>query len=403
MSDTGHHLDSNDEEEAVEPAECARVLIVDDDPAGRAGALAGTLNLLGVSTAAISPESVTQGHLDDARLILVDQRLERWTEPRDKALSGIPHGDWPVSTRPQTGVALAAVLRSQIRDGQACGVALLSANLEDLVQRYSASVTEHAAARLHDLEWAFSKNDAPGLPQLANRVIALDEAIGATVAAFQSPKQTPTETLAALFQLPVDASWAASATRDMLSTSPPVHQFAAATDGLSVVRWLSQRVLPYPTFLLDQPRVSLGLGIDPESFQANEQPLTELLGSREFRGPLRDFANRRWWRAGIQSLVRELSGDVRPSKPLVEAIEKRTGVSLAPLSPANAVLCVDGSLARHGGPVAREAAVRVRSDDWPAFAETGWMSLDYLGERPELWDLVDPADRALLRPASDVA
>ena len=95
---------------------------------------------------------------------------------------------------------------------------------------------------------------------MAIRVISLADAIERTASAFVDPSSDDAyKTLNSLLMLPPEAQWARVAGRDVRSTSPPVHQFADATAGLSIVRWLAQRVLPYPTFLIDEPRAALML------------------------------------------------------------------------------------------------------------------------------------------------
>lgn len=397
-------IEPEDDDEASGTSDDARgrILMVDDEPQDAADALVIELGQHNTSALAVTPEEVTRAHLDAAVLILVDQRLAKWTKPRDRDWDNLAPTAQHVATRPADGVALAAVLRSRLAVDRVRGVALLSANLHDLVKHYSLSVTEHAAARLHDLEWAFAKKDIDGLPPLAVRVISLAHAIETVAAAFtaaapsdgtDTPAADGYKTLTLLLGLSNTAQWARSAGRDVRSTSPPVHQFVEATTGLSVVRWLAQRVLPYPTFLVDEPRAALMLGIEPASFADHADALAPVLEPYRYVGPLRDFANARWWVAGLRSLALDLTGELRPSQALASAIAKRAGVRLRPMEPANAVICVDAGLQRHGSPVAREAAVRIRSDDWPAFAESGWMSLAYLDENPEHWDLVDPADQ----------
>jgi len=161
------------------------------------------------------------------------------------------------------------------------------------------------------------------------------------------------------------------------------------------VRWLSQRILPYPTFLIDEPRVALALGIHPDSFIAHSEALASVLEPYRYTGPLAEFSGHRWWRAGIRRLARDHTGESRPSPELAAAIGKSASVELMPMDPPNAVLCVDETLQLYNGPIARERAVRVQVDDWPTFAETAWMARELLDAEPELWDMVDPGDQRL--------
>jgi len=93
-------------------------------------------------------------------------------------------------------------------------------------------------------------------------------------------------------------------------------------------------------------------------------------------------------------VVLDWTGSSSPDRETAAELSRWLGDALAPLEPPGAVLCVDGQLRRWGVPVAREHCVRVRPDDWPPFAETGWMAEELLEDHAELRDLVEPADRA---------
>lgn len=370
------------------------VLIVDDRPDPDADALANELEKdFKTPALAITPQQLTRQHVSDARLILVDQRLEAWTDDRDADQAPLPPNKRFIADRPLTGLALAAVMRSHItHEAEPAGIALLSSNLVDLVQQFSHSVTEHAAARLHDVEWAFHKKGIPGLPPLPLRVVSLAAAFPAV--AHVGDAEDPHDALRQALAVPA-SDWGEVAARDIHAAAPPLRQLASATHGLSIVRWLSQRILPYPTFLIDAPRVALALGIHPESFESAADGIAPVLDPYRYVGPLADFSGTRWWRAGIRRLARECTGESRPSPELAVTIGERAGIKLTPMDPPNAVLCVDRTLRVYGGPVARERAVRVQVDDWPTFAETAWMARDLLDVEPELWDLVDPGDQHL--------
>ena len=123
--------------------------------------------------------------------------------------------------------------------------------------------------------------------------------------------------------------------------------------------------------------------------------LESAFDTARYQGPLADFLGPRWWRAGVRETVRELSGDTLPGPEVRSAVEEQAGVELPPLEPSGAVLEIDGKL-NVVGVVPRERAVRIRPDDWPPFAETGWLSEERLEQDPKLKDLVDPVDRERL-------
>ncbi len=380
------------------------VLIVDDRPASAADALAGALKQEGLDAESVEPQEVSRALLNAADLILVDYRLDHWVNPRDEDLQMLAPEKQLLSERPMNGLALAAVLRSQLPKDEICGVALLSANLKDLVQNFSPLVTEHAAARINGLDWAFDKDNMPEIPGLSERVVEFTRAVRAIRDAWpeldqetDSELQEDRETwLLRLLGLPSDELWRGVAARDVHAAQAPINQLANATHGLSVLRWVSQRILPYPTFLVDQDRLAVACGVTPDSLARVDTNALKLFGNVRYKGPLASFLGPRWWRAGVLWMVREWTGSSSSGPEVAAQLSERLGESLTPLEPPGAVLCIDSELRRWAVPVAREHAVRVRPDDWPPFAETGWMAEELLEDHPDLRDLVDPADRARL-------
>ena len=374
------------------------VVIVDDDPNPDAEIVAANLRRSGAQAEAITPDELSRAHLDQADLILVDYRLDKWTGPRDDSEVDRPPTKQMVATRPCDGLALAAVIRSQLPADHIRGIALLSANLTELVRDFSPSVTEHAAARINGLDWAFDKRPIDGLPELSERIMHFAEGVLDVRREWPADGDSVDreEVLRQLLALP-SADWADVAARDVHASQPPINQLGAASHGLSVLRWLGQRILPYPTFLLDATRLAMACGIDPDALggSLNATALETGFESLRYRGPLADFLGPRWWRAGVRRLVRDWTAESRPSSAMAAAVGERVGAQLPPLDPPSSVLCIDGAL-RQVGVAARELAVRVRPDDWPPFAETGWMAEQLLEDQPELMDLVDPADRARL-------
>jgi hypothetical protein len=376
----------------------ANVVIVDDDPATAANAIAGNLRRLGLAAEAVKPEQVSLGHLEDADLILVDYALDEWVGPRDEALAGQPAQTQMVASRPRDGLALAAVIRSLLpEDRRLRAVALLSGQLHELVKDFSPSVTEHAAARLNGIDWAFAKSAIPGLPDLSRRIESFALALEAVQRSWLEDHDDREGKLVEMLELDQSIPWFAPALGEVHAAQPPINQYAEASHGLSIVRWLAQRILPYPCFLLDSSRLAMSCGVEPDAFEGprGEQELESAFGACLYTGPLRQFLGPRWWRAGVQHEIRDGTGDTVPGPETAAFLSRRTGHELPVLQPATSVLAIDEAL-NPIGPVAREDAVRVRPDDWPAFAQSGWMERWRVEEDRALLDLVDPADRALV-------
>lgn len=374
------------------------VLIVDDDPESPdVERITTALENAQVSVLAIDPPHLSRQHLKQTDLFLVDYVLDEWTELRDLGEVERPEDKQLIAMRPRDGLALAATIRSQLPEADVRGIALLSNNLSDVVKGFSPSVTEHAAARVNGLDWAFDKRLVDGLPDVSERVADLARAVREIGRGW--PKDDDdTDREAALWKLLAlpDAEWTEVAVRDVHAAQPPVNQFADATHGLSVLRWIGQRILPYPTFLLDARRLAMACGVDPLTYGPDQDAFEDGFDSMRYRGPLGEFLGPRWWRAGVRRLVRDWTGESQPGPQMRAALADRLDLSLPPLDPPGSVLCIDGEL-KFACVRARERAVRVRPDDWPPFAETGWMDEALVREHPELEDLVEPSDRARLK------
>lgn len=376
----------------------ATVLIVDDLPHKEADQIAEDVAETGeVAADAVHPGKLTQAEIEAADLILVDYKLEAWLEVRDAEEEEKPADRRLVAQRPCNGLALASVIRSQLpKDDGVRGIALLSANLTDLVQDFARAATEHAAARFSGVEWAFDKEEIDELPDLAIRIRSFAAALRSLNEKWPQVEEE-TDREQALFQLLElgDAPWKEVAGRDVHAAQAPINQYGTASHGLSVLRWLGQRVLPYPTFLLDFRRLALACGIAPEAIDDDDErkALESVFADARYRGPLAEFLGPRWWGAGVRYTVKELVDDPLPEPvEIADAVEARAGMVLKRLQPSGAVLGIDGGL-NVVGTVAREGAFRIRPDDWPPFAESGWLPKEQLAEDRSLIDLIDPVDR----------
>jgi hypothetical protein len=367
------------------------VRIVDDEPERDASGVAANLRKQGVDAEAVSPAHLTRAHIDAADLILVDFVLDEWTDERDADWLGEPSSAQFLAGRPADGLALAAIIRSQLGDDRPRGVALLSGELSKVVKNFSPTATEHAAARLHGLEWAFAKKSPAGSRPLDARIISLTKAVGDVKLDEDDVIDNEPE-LEQLLALPA-ADWTPVAQRDIFAAQPPLGRYADSTRGLSVLRWLAHRILPYPTFLMDAERLALALGISPETLRTHFDAISSLVASAAYNGALADFLGPRWWAAGVRRIARDLDPHGRGTTARLSDL---LSTAIPPLETPTAVLTLDENLVRERAPTARELAVRVRPDDWPPFAETGWMTRDLIADFPELRGIVDPVDRKLL-------
>jgi hypothetical protein len=317
----------------------------------------------------IRPSELDLSHLRDASLILLDQHLDgdHWQE----------RSTYPLACQPMTGVAVAGVIRSHLRletnkSRSATALAVLTARLDELVDDIDRHPREAVAARAWGLDWAFAKSSSAEGGRLRSRILEFLSAVKAfDIKCVEEPSQN-LELLAKLLKVP-RGRWQARAYEEIGNALPPFEGMRLFKEKTSLLRWFSQRVLPYPCFLIDEFGVAARLGVDPAWLQSrlasSKSKLAGKLRRVRYTGPLATFLGPRWWTAGVGSLIvnaaptegtqvsaAELAGEPIPStnivkQPAVRVVDKH----FAPVGIAN----VDG-------------CERIQPEDWPAFAESCW-------------------------------
>lgn len=372
-----------------------RVLIIDDEPDTIHAQLLDLGTDLNITIR--EPDKVAEGDIENSVLILVDYRLDFW--PGRDALTS-------VTLKPLDGLALAAVLRSHTATDhdRPVAIALHAANLDELAGGRGTQSREQVIARLHNLEWAFRKTSAGGpvpksdqLRSLANAVHSLPE--NWSGAASDGAIRQALD----LLKLPDDESWIAQARSDVEDCHPPIHELALATHGLAFLRWLLQRVLPYPTFLRSSEFLAQSLRVTPASLaQAltkGSADLIDRLESIRYKGVLGEFFGHRWWKAGIEHLLWDLTDGKPFDQSLLEtAVQEQLSDKLEAAGLQHPVVCVDERLRISDRLVERGDAVEIQPDDWPSYAQLPWASLDLMRERPAIAALVVEEDRERVQP-----
>jgi hypothetical protein len=375
-----------------------RILLVDDevepggseqDGGGSSAALARILRGEGHDAEALGPSEVKRSHIQSRDLILVDFRItEEWTPAAA-----------PLVQQPQEGLAVLAVLRSWLEDEtEATGLALHSAKLEDLAKGMALGRAEHVIARLHGLEWAFSKlplerTTAPS----HQRVVSLAKAVRMLVGLSGEGDDWKAMLLDDVLSLPPEP-WADAAKRQLEVAQLPQDELIRASGGLVALRWLAHRLLPYPGVLVGPSYTAAILGVDPSllvTHDSQESALSSVLDAYRYRGALSNFGGPRWWRAGLEhQLAAWAPSDIAlASDESVAEVAKLTGEGVEPQ--LGMVACVGDDFEPSGQLAPKLECVRLRPDDWPVFAAPAWMKIDDVLE-DGLRHYVDPADLELL-------
>ena len=265
------------------------VLVVDDEPDGQRTVF---LHAQGGSATykVVHPEDVTRDLLNEADLVLVDYVLNTWAS-RDSV--------GQVALKPENGVALASLLREHAGSlRRPTGFAIHTGQPERLWLT-PAEPRRHMIARAYNLEWIFLKNE----PQTVLR-----QAPTLAAAVRRLPQSWPTDDheralqnvrgLLGLGQAD-DADtpgWVSSAMVDVEGCRPPLTELSERNHGLVFLRWLLQRILPYPCFLLDSSWLAARLYVSHQALQASlAGKLREYLAPVEYGGVLARFTGDRWW------------------------------------------------------------------------------------------------------------
>ena len=365
------------------------VLVVDD----KADDLRSILKLRLADKAAVTvlhPSDVELEDLVRTDLVLMDYKLDTWPE-RDNQTSA--------AFNIRSGLALGTVFR-EIADEKApdqlTAIALHTAHLLDASGRIRPPHSKHVVARLNNLEWVFEKKrpetDFDPYPQaieLARAVRRLRDAWPTEASASEARAQT-------LLKLRKDDAWFERSWGEVLECQPPIHELAGGEHGILFLRWFLHQVLPYPSFLWDVHRVAARLRMKVEDLEVlidSDGGLAQDLRERMYKGILKDFLGKRWWRTAIEDYVWELGRGTSGNPNLFgDRLRERAGVDLELIDISDPVVCLDRDF-EPVEPASPHDAVRLRPDYWPSFADAAWMKIDTLVEDPALRAMVEPVDQ----------
>lgn len=370
------------------------VLLVDDDPNQEAFALA--LNAHGVEAKHVLPDDLTAEDLNRASLVLIDQFIENWTA-RDAVKDN-------VGLFVRDGVALASVLRSAL-DGRGpshemkptprnTALVLRTGHLEVLAGGTPAFIRPMTVASRHDLEWVAEKTQVDG------ETLARFAALAVATAALPTAWSDPTDPTAQLQWLGLEEqSWRDDAIAQIELCRPPWTVLAATSAGRRWLSWFLQRILPFPTFLVDDRRAASYLGLQPRALDdllGGDGEVARVLKQAQYGGQLATFAGRRWWRAGIAA-VKQLAletADGRAADDFARALSALHGSDLEALGLRHPVFQIDADYNVVEEPVEITEAVRLQPDGWPSYADDPWLASASVDAEDSLAKLIVIDDRA---------
>lgn len=344
------------------------------------------------------PDDVTTADLKKANVVLIDYQIDDWPG-RESAGS--------ISLQPGNGVALAAVLRSQVEEhinDQRRAFAILSGKLDELSGGLTALYREHVIARTLNLEWVFPKRQNQKGPKLDVQVAALATAVKALPKKWPESPDKAQSAVDKLLSTPTGQRWGERAAADAESCHPPIHAWAAATNGMAFMRWLLHQVLPYPSFLWEDRYLAARLYVTVESLREalkSDKKARRVLAPLQYTGVLAGFLGDRWWRAGVEHMLWDWTdGDPFNAVIVREAVRTRMSKALEPLKFNRPVVCVDPQSFRPTDDAIDVInAVEIRPDDWPAYAEQAWVGIESTQDEG-IAALVVPQDKNRIEGAS---
>lgn len=352
-----------------------RILLVDDQP-DRLNTIVSLLRQR-ADVKVVHPSHVVVDDLVEVDLISVDEYFDDDWFVELEGLSA--------SLRNEDGLAVAAAFRSHARTlNKSFAVALHSGNLAQLAAGIPAASREPLTAAQHDLDWVFALESEDFGDRLIELAIGVRQALNSP-SSFRDDAGTNWLGVPAL-------AWRATAQDQIQSCRPPAHGLAENTNGRSYVRWLAQRILPFPSFLYDASHAANLLGITPASFES----ISEWLAGKDvdYRGPLGQFLGTRWWRAGLQSLLANTGVTAwDTSVERAKAISEAVGLELESLSFDQTVVTYDAEarVVEVGADLA--TSFRLNLDGWPVFADDPWASAEAIRDDPALLHMTSRLDR----------
>ena len=360
------------------------VLVVDDQPDDlRATVAVGLADR--VEFDLVHPSEVKYDQVAAADLVLVDYQLDNWRD-RDRLEM--------ISVKPQTGLALATVLRECV--DRKVGIpptafALHTAHLTEAQGRLSLAdaSARHVLARLNNLEWVFPKTD----PQRYDQMVLLAGAVRQLPSWPGEGDRSSFESVGELLRMDGEADWFHRCWREVRECRPPIHYLAGGGHGMLFIRWLLHQVMPYPCFLWGVHWVAARLRLPVAVLgrvAAGSSRLADDLRSMRYSGVLAGFVGDRWWRGAVEHYVWGLcEGD---AERLGTELDERAGERLVPVDMDRPVVSVGRDLQPSEEFVSTGTAVRLCPDQWPVFADPPWVSISTVVDDAALRAVVHPLD-----------
>ncbi|MFF9717991.1 hypothetical protein ACF1DW_20765 [Streptomyces sp. NPDC014603] len=361
------------------------VLVIDDEPEVQQG-FSAVMGMEGLKVVVRRPHEVTASDLKEAHVIAVDYVFEWATLPHPQELSY-----WPAD-----GLALAGVVsRHLTRLRTRASVVLRTGAVSELAGDLPRQVRVPLLAAQSGLDWILEK----GTTDNAENIRELADASAALEPFFGSEGSLTWNEGCDWLRLPT-SDWQEAALAEIQVCRPPEHVVASYTSGSAWLRWFTQRILPFPAFLVSDLRAATLLHVSLTQFraitQSKDTELSRRLQGCAYNGHLAGLVEPRWWRAGLEHLVDELLIEADPSLPVPDALASRYaalhGGPVQVLPYERPVVTIDADY-KEDGVAEFEECVRLAPDAWPVFADEPYALRGDAVDLPELGAMVSRGDR----------
>lgn len=281
-------------------------------------------------------------------------------------------------------------------------VAIFSNKVDEFKSTVGA-ISIPAAARMQDVDWIWKKTDLETATDLVTILSARRRLFDTN---WQDKHDLVRAQLKPLMGID-EESWADTAMEHLEAMRLPIQALVKKNDAAALLRHLLQVVLAYPGALIDRVHVAQRLRIPVpdlvDILTGEPSSLVDGLAKCRFSGVLSDFADDRYWRAGVDALVWDLTdGRSISSEEGRKRLFEAAGRTWSPI-PGPVVPVVDADFQMTEELVDVSGAVQIQPDEWPPQAEPPWISIDTIRHDEELRAMVVPRDRERLHEVLDHA
>ena len=331
------------------------------------------------------------------------------------------HEEDSTSSAPIDGIEMLERFRAAIRALQKGGdsiplLTIYTGKYDKLVEELNCPSASYLVARRANVDWVFAKGSTPegSTPEGSTPEGSTPEGtklttsrLNAMLSAFErdfgQPGTDVEDLLFSFLALPKGLPWTDLAKEKVRDARPPTQIMHSGVDRATLMRWLLQVALPTPGCFVGLDWTAVRLCISPEKLVDAVQEYTDSNFSKSldecrYEGPLADFYPVRYWKAGIDHLIWELTQGRSPTNADVrENLTEAIGKKIPALKEEAPVLLVSPSTFEQTNQIAdMNDAVQIQPDIWPAEVELPWVRLSEVENDSKLRAIVVSEDRERL-------